>query len=73
VERDRQREVDHVSAPGLAAGAYTLLIGNAGPGDESVAYQVVLSPSAASTASAQRSADRSRPRAYVGATAFGRE
>jgi len=42
---------EKLTAPGLSAGAYTLLIGNAGPDDESLAFQVVLQPGAAGTAS----------------------
>lgn len=35
-----------VSVTGAAAGSYTLLIGNAGPQDDSVSFQVVLTPTA---------------------------
>ena len=35
-----------VSVTGAAAGTFTLLIGNAGPGDDSVSYQVILTPTA---------------------------
>lgn len=38
------------TVPSLAAGTYTLLIGNAGPDDESVAWQVVLRPGATGSA-----------------------
>ncbi len=64
---------EKISAPGAAAGAYMLLIGNRGPGEESVAYQVVLSPSAASTASMARAAHPNRIRSYFGVAAVGRE
>lgn len=44
---------ERLTAPGAAAGSYILLIGNVGPADESVAFQVVLTTgggaSAAST------------------------
>jgi hypothetical protein len=33
-----------VSVTGAAAGAYTLLVGNVGPDDDSIAFQVVLTP-----------------------------
>ena len=38
-----------------AAGTYTLFIENTGPGDETLSYQVVLTPDAAATSSASRS------------------
>jgi hypothetical protein len=40
-----------VSVTGAAAGNYLLLVGNLGPQDESVSYQVVLTPTASSGAS----------------------
>ena len=43
---------ERISAPGSPPDRYTLWIGNLGPSTESVSYQVVLSPSASSTASA---------------------
>jgi len=42
---------ERISAPGAAAGSYVLLIGNLGPSDESVAFQVVLTTGGASAAS----------------------
>lgn len=36
---------------GVPPGTYTLMIGNIGPGDESVAWQVVLTPTVASASS----------------------
>jgi hypothetical protein len=45
---------EKVSLTGAAAGSYTLFIGNEGPTDEGVSYQVVLAPGA-SSASASRS------------------
>jgi hypothetical protein len=41
------------SLPGRAAGTHTLMVGNAGPGDDAIAYQVVLNPSASAAASAE--------------------
>jgi hypothetical protein len=38
-----------VSVTGAAAGAYTLLVGNVGPDDDSIAFQVVLTPTTSST------------------------
>jgi hypothetical protein len=35
-----------ISVTGAAAGTYTLIVGNAGPNDEAISYQVVLAPSA---------------------------
>jgi hypothetical protein len=40
---------------GAAAGLYTLFIGNFGPADESVSYQVVLAPGASSASAARAS------------------
>jgi hypothetical protein len=37
-----------IQVDGMAAGAYTLFVENTGPGDESVSFQVVLTPSATS-------------------------
>jgi hypothetical protein len=45
---------EKLSVPGAAAGSYVLLIGNLGPADESVAYQVVLSPSAGAGSASTR-------------------
>jgi hypothetical protein len=56
---------ERLTASGAAAGSYVLAIGNAGPGDESVAFQVVLSPSA-SAAAADVAASRNAP-ARIGA------
>jgi hypothetical protein len=51
---------ERLTAAGLAAGTYTLYIGNLGPTDESVAYQVTLaSTSASSTSSATTRSVRS--------------
>ena len=41
-----------VSVTNAAAGTYTLIVGNGASVDESISYQVVLSPSAAGAASA---------------------
>ena len=46
---------EKLTVSGAAAGTYTLLIGNAGPADESVAWQVVLTPSASSASVANPS------------------
>jgi hypothetical protein len=50
-----------------AAGAYTIFIANIGPGEESVSFQVVLTPSGSASASDRRTAGlgvrpRIRPR-----------
>jgi len=52
------------------AGTYTIFVGNAGPGDEAVSFQVVLTPSATAAAStrAVRGVNvqpRIRPRGFV--------
>lgn len=47
------------SLAGQAAGTFTLFVGNLGPADESIRWQVVLNPSAASAA-AQAPADLSK-------------
>lgn len=41
-----------VSVTGAAAGTYTLIVGNGASQDESISYQVVLTPSAAAAANA---------------------
>ena len=46
---------EKISAPGAAAGSYVLLIGNRGPTDESVAYQVVLTTGGGASAASDRS------------------
>ena len=43
---------ERLRLPGATAGAYTLMIINIGPGDESASYQIVLSPSASSASAA---------------------
>ena len=52
-----------------AAGSYTLFIENTGPGDETLSYQVVLTPDATATSSASRSSLQWRlkvpPRGFV--------
>jgi hypothetical protein len=50
ISAPKPRTISLASRP---AGPYTLFIGNLGPGDESISYQVVLSPTAASTAAAR--------------------
>lgn len=47
---------ERLTAPGLAAGTYTLYIGNRGPTDESVAYQVTLTSTSASSVSSATAA-----------------
>jgi hypothetical protein len=47
---------EKLTAPGLAAGTYTLYIGNLGPTDESVAYQVTLASTSASSVSSATTA-----------------
>jgi hypothetical protein len=47
-----------LSATGTTPGAYTLIVGNLGPQEEAVSYQVVLTPSA-STGFPLRAAGRS--------------
>jgi hypothetical protein len=42
---------ERLTAPGLAAGTYTLYVGNRGATDESVAYQVTLTSTSASSVS----------------------
>jgi hypothetical protein len=51
---------EKVRLTGAAAGSYTLFIGNVGPTDEAVSYQVVLAPGA-SSASASRDSRMSLP------------
>ena len=41
---------ERIRSDGAAAGSYTLFVENAGPGDESVSFQVVLTPSATASA-----------------------
>ena len=60
-----------IRTDGAAAGTYTLFVENTGPTDESVSYQVVLTPSATGV-SASRAPEgqggfelKSRPRGYV--------
>jgi hypothetical protein len=48
------------SLAGQTAGPFTLFIGNLGPADESVRYQLVLNPSATSAAAAQEPVDLSK-------------
>jgi hypothetical protein len=38
-----------VSVTGAAPGTYTFIVGNAGPRDESISYQIVLTPTVAGT------------------------
>jgi hypothetical protein len=67
---------EKLRVPGTTAGTYTLLVGNRGPADESVAYQVVLTPSAASAGSVAartRMAEPVRIRAYERSTALGQQ
>jgi hypothetical protein len=47
---------EKIRVDGAAAGAYTLFVENTGPGDESVSFQVVLTPSATGTAPPSASA-----------------
>jgi hypothetical protein len=56
---------ERLTTSGAAAGSYVLVIANYGPGDESVAYQVVLTPGA-SAAAADTAASRNAP-ARIGA------
>lgn len=57
---------EKLSVPNAVAGGYTLLIGNLGPGDESVAFQVVLTPALApSTASPSSVSGREPARSSV--------
>jgi hypothetical protein len=44
---------EKVRLSGAAAGSYTLFIGNRGPTDESVSFQVVLAPGASSASDAR--------------------
>jgi hypothetical protein len=44
-----------LSVPGAAAGTYTLIVGNIGPQDEAVSYQVVLTSASGASASSMRS------------------
>jgi hypothetical protein len=60
-----------IRADGVAAGDYTLFIENTGPGDETLSYQVVLTPSATgavppSASSQSHSVSLGRKRAPVG-------
>jgi hypothetical protein len=43
---------ERLTVPAAAPGTYTLFIGNEGPEDESLSFQVVLTPSAATAAAA---------------------
>jgi hypothetical protein len=61
---------EEVRLENAAAGAYTVFVGNVGPGDETLSFQVVLTPSATAAASARavRSVTvqlRIRPRGFV--------
>jgi hypothetical protein len=47
---------ERLTAPGLAAGTYTLYVANFGDTDESVAYQVTLTSTSASSASSAATA-----------------
>jgi hypothetical protein len=49
-----------VALAGQPAGSYTLIIGNEGPGDESVSYQIVLTASATSASAAASASGRPR-------------
>ena len=62
---------EKVSAAGTTAGAHTLFIGNLGPDDESVAYQIVLSPTRAASAAAPAQSP-TRAGAYRGFVTLGR-
>jgi hypothetical protein len=54
----KPRRVSVTNAP---AATYTLIVGNLGPQDESVAFQVVLTPSAAGATRAQAGGQPSEP------------
>lgn len=43
---------ERLTVPNVAPGIYTFFIGNAGPEDESVSFQIVLTPSAAAASTA---------------------
>lgn len=51
---------EKITVNSAAAGTYTLFIENAGPGDESISFQVVLTPSATSAAPPTASSRGSR-------------
>jgi hypothetical protein len=53
-----------LSVPAASAGTYTLIVGNIGPGDESVSYQVVLTSASA--------ASKSVPHLETGVTGYHR-
>lgn len=57
---------ERLSVPNAAAGAYVLLIGNRGPTDESVAFQVVLTTGGGASAAAagSRASQPARGRDY---------
>jgi hypothetical protein len=48
-----------VSVTGIGAGTYTFIVGNAGPRDESISYQVVFTPSVAGAPVRSESTSRS--------------
>jgi hypothetical protein len=55
-----------LSMPGAAAGTYTLIVGNVGPRDEAVSYQVVLTSASGASTSVRR-LDSNGPAGFLGA------
>jgi hypothetical protein len=54
-----------VSVTAAAAGTYTLIVGNGGPQDDSVSYQVVLTPTASASAAGPTAAMMALPKPYL--------
>jgi hypothetical protein len=54
-----------VSATGAVAGTYTLIVGNAGPDDESISYQVVLTPTAGTASPGAASLPTGQPSRWI--------
>jgi len=52
---------DKVRLENAAAGTYTIFVDNLGPGDESLSFQVVLTPGAAASATSRSPSIRVRP------------
>jgi hypothetical protein len=63
---------ERLTLSGAAAGSYELLIGNRGPTDESVAFQVVLTTGGVASVSTGRSGTAARAGEYTRAAIFDR-
>ena len=64
---------ERLTAPGSSAGNYLLLIGNAGPADESVAFQVVLTTGGATSALSPSAVLSGRGQEYWGSIDLNRK